>query len=197
MSREIETKKKLKIRLQDGNVISYESIKDLFKNKMKCNIFNSNIKIHINQKCSPSFYMELNCNVNKQLSTDLLLNEIPYFFNKYYITKLKDEKHIFLSAELYLRELSNIIKNEKFPNIDEFFEKSLKEDNVKSWISIFVDDKELLIEDLLKIILSLNSNKEKIEIQNIVIDNFKEFSFECSEGWKCVLDYEQIKKYVN
>lgn len=186
MSREIEIKRKLKIRIHEGKILSYNSINDVFKNIFKCNMFNSNIKLGISNTYEPNLLMELNCNINKQLSTDLLMNELAIHFSKYNISKEENVNNISLEAIFYKREKIN-------EKIETFCEKTNSLcNNEQSWFSIFVNDIELDLNKIQNIIET--QFKEKVnKIEYVDIENFKTFTFSCSNEKKYKLDYEDFE----
>lgn len=189
MSRETEIKKKLRIRILDGYILSYSSMENIFKNVLKCNMFDSDIKIFIGRNCVPEFFLELSCNVNRQLSTDLLLDELPKFFSYYTITKRLEEKKIFLNATLRNGKKSPNVNNICEPIIDLY-------QNTDNWFSLFIEEKEF---DLKKIESFIeNIYKEAVgKIKSITIENFNVFKLKCSNNKEYTMEYSQFESFKN
>jgi len=190
MSREIEIKRKLKVRLQNGHVLSYNSIDDIFKNTFKCNMFNSEINIGYGNSI-PELYMELNCNVNRYLSADSLLDNLNNYFTGYSIRKDKYKSIIYLEDAIIYH---NFIRN--YDTINKFCEQSeMKSPNAQNWFSLFIKEVEI---DLYKTKALIQEHfKEEIqEIRYISIKNFKDFTFTCynsnSIGKSYTLSYDDL-----
>ena len=184
MSREIEIKRKLKIRIPNGNILSYNSIDNVFKNVFHCNMFDSNIKICC-ENGTPELYLEMTCKINRQESADLLLNELTNYFSDYNIKKEKESNSILLEAVIYERS-----KNSNIGKLYKIIENK-EPDNKDNWFSVFINDIEF---DLYKIkSLIENKVKENIDtIEHAMIDNFKTFTFNCPGNIKYVLDYQDF-----
>jgi hypothetical protein len=188
---EIEIKKKLKIRIVGGHILSYKSIEKVFNDVFKCNMFNSDIEIHMGGKdYLPEFYMKLNCSINKYESADLLLNEMPKYFDVYSITKSDKEKHIYFESTSFKNP--HLFKTKKMCEpLNESY------DNLENWFSVFIDEKELPLDLIVLTLKNLNPDDIIDKIKHVQINNFKSFVFDCSNSQQYKLEYEDLEKSLS
>ncbi len=178
-------KRELKIRIFDGNILSYNSINDVFKNNLKCNMFDSDIKLSMSEH---SINMDLKCKINKWESVELLLEELPKYFTMQNIRKETEYKCIFLEAVLFSH--SSYMGN-KTPRTEMICEKQPSvRDKSKGWFSIYINGKEFCSEQVKKILL-YNFKQDFDKIDSIEIENFSTFVFNC-EDKKFSLNYKDF-----
>ena len=189
MQNETQIKRNFKIRLYNGKTLSYNSIDNIFKNIFKCNMFASDIKMLYNKNTYPILHLELNCNINKCHSVDLLFEILPNYFSGYNLTRHKDVKHLSLKTELLIREECFHKDN----NIDLLCEENNVVKNEDNKFSIFIDNIELTTDNI-RNYLQENFKTEIKEVIGFSTDNFKEFTFYINEKVKYNLNYLELCK---
>lgn len=168
---EINAKKNFIIKITDPHekTITYDSIEQLFKNELKCNMFDANINIVYNYYNHGEFSLNLKCLIRNYVSADFLLDGLKKCFPRYSIRKADNNKFIFLDADLLsatgyhkVRQFCEKIKNVEQSNENgfSFFIKNIEID--KNKMCLFLSDKT---KSIIKKIISIE------------IDNFINFNF--------------------
>jgi len=153
-------KKKFKIGICNGLILSYNSIEKTFKEKLLCNIFDCNIYTHISIN---SFELTFDCKINKYSSIELLMNNLNYYFTDYSIKKEKEKDVLILNA---------ILKTQN-PFLDSIFE--CNNLHSKKDYFIYIKDRLFYKKDFEEIIS--NIIKDKLNILSIDISNNDFFVF--------------------
>lgn len=157
----IKKKKEFKVQLHNGYTLSYDSIEKTFKEKMQCNIFDSDFTLFSSLNES-DFYLK--CKINNYKSIELIMDVLNDCFSFYSLNKEKGKPVLILEGI--------IRKNNPFKN---YLFEPWSVEPTKTFLLFF--EKNSIDEEFIKHFIENSTTLKIKEIISFSIYNFKDFKF--------------------
>lgn len=192
ITKKIEAKKLLSVQfptLNDNLKLTFNSIENLFKNQLKCKIYNTSFKIH-----SDFYHFCLKCKIKDYVSSDFLLDNLGKYFSNYHISKEESKRALIFEADI------KFVKN--CVNTNEIYEQSEKTECNENFV--FYIKNKLINNKELNGFIENKTNKKIKKIQGIIIDDFYFFVIsycayvdhsDAIEYKSCITDYYELESY--